>query len=79
MSEVSDAADAAECARLEAQLLTDAQRRILDPKNPPHWDLDPPQREECLTPVAYVLALGRYADRVADRTATRITKKTRRP
>lgn len=56
--------DCAECERLERELLTPAQRQILDPKNPPRWDLNPPMREEYDSPRAYVLGLGRYADRV---------------
>jgi hypothetical protein len=64
MSLEATVSDFAECERLEAELLTAAQRKVLDPKNPPHWDLDPPMREEYDTPRAYVLGLGRYADRV---------------
>ncbi len=51
-----------ECDRLTRERLTAAQRAALDQR--PHWDLEPPQREEYDTPRAYVDALRQYADRV---------------
>lgn len=54
--------DSQECARLEMELLTAEQREFLDNETQPRWDLDPPQREDWVTPRDYILALGRYAD-----------------
>lgn len=64
MSETED--DAKECGRLIGELLTESQRQILG--EPPVWDLDPPQREEYLSPHDYVMGLGYYADRVSSST-----------
>jgi hypothetical protein len=51
--------------QLYNDLLTAKQRNILDADDAaPRWDLEPPQREEFLTDRDYVLALGRYADRI---------------
>lgn len=59
--------DSQECARLELELLTFEQRHFLDNEASPQWDLNPPQREEWVTPRDYILALGRYADAASER------------
>ncbi len=57
--------DAEECNFLYAELLTPAQKKAMDrDMASPRWDLDPPMREEFLSPVPYILAMARYADRL---------------
>lgn len=56
--------DAAQCLVLERVLLSERQRTVL--RQPPRWDLNPPQREEYDSPKAYVRGLRAYAERVLE-------------
>ena len=54
--------DFEECEALIQSTLSPEQRQVLDGR--PIWKLNPPQREEYLTPKDYVRAMGEYANRM---------------
>ncbi len=57
-----------QCERWIKSLLSPAQKRVID--GCPVWHLDPPQREEYETPLAYALGMAEYANRVIAYRAT---------
>lgn len=68
MKKIEKMSDWEECEMWIKELLSPKEREAInDDRWSPHWELNPPQREECDSSYTYAVMMKEYAERVLNK------------